>query len=83
MVDVLGPSVLDKNIDIEQDLPFQYRQWRLERFGQVLIDASSSPRFSASLGIALFPPRPSGPQTDAFRFTMIVSLALKATAMCW
>ncbi len=37
MVDVLGPSVLDKNIDIEQDLPFQYRQWRLERFGQVLI----------------------------------------------
>lgn len=28
---------MDKKIDIEQDLPFQYRQWRLERMGQVLI----------------------------------------------
>jgi len=28
---------LDKNIHIERDLPFQYRQWRLERIGQVLI----------------------------------------------
>ena len=28
---------MDKKFDIEQDLPFQYRQWRLERIGQVLI----------------------------------------------
>ncbi len=28
---------MDKKIDIEQDLAFQYRQWRLERIGQVLI----------------------------------------------
>mgnify|MGYP003421545671 FL=1 len=28
---------MDKNIHIERDLPFQYRQWRLERIGQVLI----------------------------------------------
>ncbi len=28
---------MDKKIQIEQDLPFHYRQWRLERMGQVLI----------------------------------------------
>ncbi|MEP7151377.1 MAG: hypothetical protein ABI856_06680, partial [Nitrospira sp.] len=28
---------MDKKIQIEQDLPFQYRQWRLERIGQVLL----------------------------------------------
>ncbi len=32
-----GPvTVVDKKLDIEQDLTFQYRQWRLERLGQVL-----------------------------------------------
>ena len=28
---------MGNKIDIEQDLPFQYRQWRMERLGQVLI----------------------------------------------
>jgi hypothetical protein len=37
MMDRLGTSTLGKNIDIEQDLPFQYRQWRLERVGQAVI----------------------------------------------
>ncbi len=30
-------TILDKNLQMEQDLPFQYRQWRWERTGQVLI----------------------------------------------
>jgi len=30
-------TVVGKKLDIEQDLPFQYRQWKLERIGQVLI----------------------------------------------
>lgn len=50
MIEKLGATRLDKKIEIEQDLPFQYLQWRLERIGHVLIAGCVAAAFLGLFG---------------------------------
>ena len=41
---------MEKKIEIEQDLPFQYRQWRLERIGWAFIACCLTAAFLGAFG---------------------------------